>query len=198
LDFERKGLPDAWNHDDLDWSLLIESKVAATLSSDQLKRHYRAAKKRGFEDVTVLAIDVSAPQKKLPDYVVFRSWRDIYSWLSRQSKSSEWAFRTLQYMEVAERKWPADGYLKEGTLTESAGVHFDENNPYNYAEAKRLIRLMMDELRRHPDLKGFINSRAGGVEQLPGSPDMESGTTFDFGGSPQFSPTPIASPRVFP
>jgi hypothetical protein len=110
LDYEKKGLPDAWIHDDDEWSLLIESKVAAPLRLDQLKRHYDTAKKRGFENVTVLAIDVSAPKKKLPDYVVFRSWREIYSWLSLQSKSSEWALRTLRYMEVAERKWPAEGY----------------------------------------------------------------------------------------
>jgi hypothetical protein len=76
VDYERTGLPDAWIHDDEEWSLLIENKVAATLNIDQLKRHYRTAEKRGFENVTVLAIDVSAPKKKLPDYVVYRSWRE--------------------------------------------------------------------------------------------------------------------------
>ena len=61
-DYEQAGLPDAWIHDDDEWSLLVESKVAATLSLDQLKRHYRTAQKRGFSEVTVLAIDISNPK----------------------------------------------------------------------------------------------------------------------------------------
>tara|TARA_B110000503_G_C7166489_1_gene422115 strand:+ start:4748 stop:5170 length:423 start_codon:yes stop_codon:yes gene_type:complete len=77
-DYERAGLPDAWIHDDDEWSLLIESKVAAILSLDQLERHYRTAQKRGFSNVTVLAIDVLNPKGKLPDYVIFRTWREIY------------------------------------------------------------------------------------------------------------------------
>jgi hypothetical protein len=167
-DYEQAGLPDAWIHDDDEWSLLVESKVAATLSLDQLKRHYRTAQKRGFSEVTVLAIDISNPKGKLPDYVIFRTWREIYGWLSDQAVWSEWAVRTLRYMEVAERKWAASGYLKEGTLTEFSGIHFDDDNPYNYHEAKRLIRLIMDELRQHPDLSGFINSRVSGRGAITG------------------------------
>ncbi|MDB4542668.1 PD-(D/E)XK nuclease family protein [bacterium] len=169
LDYERTGLPDAWIHDDGDWSLLIESKVAAPLRLDQLKRHYRTAQKRGFENVTVLAIGVTAPTRKLPDYVVFRTWRDIYSWLSRQSEKSEWAVRALRYMEVAERKWPADGYLTEGTLTEFSGVHFDEKNPYSYPEGKRLIRLMLSDLRDRSDLRQIANLKAPGRGKITGS-----------------------------
>jgi hypothetical protein len=168
LDYERTGLPDAWIHDDDEWSLLIESKVAAPLNIDQLSRHYQTAKKRGFENVTVLAIDVSAPKKKLPDYVIFRSWREIYSWLSRQSNSSDWALRALRYMEVAERKWPAEGYLKEGTLTEFSGIRFDEANPYSYPEGKRLLKLMTSELRKHPDLKRVIDAKAAGRKAITG------------------------------
>jgi len=167
-EYEERGLPDAWIHDDDEWSLLVESKVAAPLSLDQLKRHYRTAKRRGFQNVTLLAIDVTAPKMKLPGYVVFRSWREIYSWLSLQSKSSEWAVRALKYLEVAERKWPADGYLREGTLTKFSGIRFDENDPYSYGEAKRLIRLMMEELRRHSELKPLINARAAGRGAITG------------------------------
>jgi hypothetical protein len=165
---EQRGLPDAWIHDDDEWSLLIESKVQAKLNFNQLERHYRTARKRGFSNVTVLAIDVEKPDKKLASYVVFRSWREIYSWLSQQSANSEWALRTLRYMEVAERKWPAEGYMREGTLTEFSGIHFDENDPYNYGEAKRLIRLMMDELRQHSCLKSMIKPKASGRGAITG------------------------------
>ena len=168
VEYEQRGLPDAWIHDDDQWSLVVESKVAAPLNLGQLQRHYRTAKRRGFEDVTVLAIDVSSPKKKMPDYVVFRTWRDIYSWLSQQSGGSDWALRALRYIEVAERKWPLEGYLREGTLTEFSGIHFDENNPYNYGEAKRLIRLMMGDLRKHSDLKEFIDPKAAGRGAITG------------------------------
>jgi hypothetical protein len=167
-DYERSGLPDAWIHDDAEWSLLIESKVAASISLEQLKRHYRTAEKRGFIDVSVLAIDVAEPKDKIPHFVTFRTWREIYSWLTDQSSYSDWAARVLQYMEVAESKWSMEGYLKEGTLTEFAGIQFDENNPYNYPEAKRLIRLLMEELRQHPDLEGFIKPKAPGRGAITG------------------------------
>ena len=175
-DAEKAGLPDAWIHNDDDWSLLVESKIAAPLKVDQLKRHYRTALSRGFENVKVLAIDVSKPKSGLPGYVVFRTWQDVYSWLVRQSKSSKWAKRALQYMEVAERKLPAQGYLKEGTLTEFSGIHFDENNPYNYYEGKRLIRLVMSELRYRPELRDLINSEVGGREAITGRGGQVYGT----------------------
>lgn len=38
---ERKGLPDIVIHDGDDWCLLIESKIQARLSDDQLTRHER-------------------------------------------------------------------------------------------------------------------------------------------------------------
>ncbi|PLW68270.1 hypothetical protein [Pseudohalioglobus lutimaris] len=134
-EYEKPGLPDAWVHDGDEWSLLIENKVASKLSLDQLKRHYKAAERRGFSVISVLAIDVAPPKIDLPVYVVFRSWKEIYSWLPHQSDKSKWAMRALRYMEIAERKWSAEAYLKEGTLTEFAGIHFDEQNPYSYGEA---------------------------------------------------------------
>lgn len=167
-EYEQRGLPDAWIHDDDEWSLLIESKVSAKLSRNQLERHYRTAKKRGFGQLTVLAIDIEKPSIKLPSYVAFRSWKEIYRWLSQQSISSAWAKQTLRYMEIAERKWPTEGYLKEGTLTEFSGLHFDENSPYNYLEGKRLIRMVMGELRYHPELKALVNSKVGGRDAITG------------------------------
>lgn len=171
-EYEQRGLPDAWIHDDEQWSLLIESKVSAPLNLSQLQRHYRTAKRRGFESVTVLAIHVSSPKEKPPEYVAFKTWREIYRWLSLQSRGSEWALRALRYIEVAERKWPVEGYLREGTLTEFSGIHFDENNPYSYGEAKRLIRLMMDELRVHPDLKGLVDPKSKGRKAITGKGEV--------------------------
>lgn len=149
----RRGLPDAWIYDDSNWSLLIESKVSATLKNDQLRRHHNTALRRGFDDITLLAIDVLPPKGNIPEYVIFKKWSELYTWLYKQSHHSDWALKTVRYLEVAESKWAVDGYLKEGALTVFSGVPFSDDNPYNYPEAKRLIKLIMDELRDRKDLK---------------------------------------------
>lgn len=55
---EQRGLPDGWIHDDHVWSLLIESKVAATPDVEQVARHLRVAVGRRFEHVSLLWLTV--------------------------------------------------------------------------------------------------------------------------------------------
>jgi hypothetical protein len=50
-------------------------------------------------------------------------------------------------METVERKLVEDEYLTDATLTHFSGVPFDSDRPYTYLEAKRVLRLAMDELR---------------------------------------------------
>ena len=149
---ERRGLPDAWIHDDESWSLLVESKVSASLKNEQLLRHQKTAIRRGFTNISILAIDLETPRRTLLHGVIIKTWSEIYSWLFRQSKYSEWALKTLRYMEIADAKLPIEGYLKEGTLTTFSGIPFDKSNAYNYIEAKRALKLAMDDLRKRRDL----------------------------------------------
>ena len=149
---EKRGLPDAWIFNDNNWSLLIESKISAPLKNDQLHRHYSTALRRGFDDITLLAIDAVKPKSNLPAYVIFRRWSEIYTWLCVQSNYSHWALKTARFIEVAESKWSAEGYLKEGALTVFSGIPFSDDNPYNYPEAKRLLKLALDELGARKDL----------------------------------------------
>jgi len=146
---EKRGLPDAWIFDeDNEWSLIIESKIAATLSSEQLKRHYKTALRRGYTNVLVLAMDVVEPKSKLPKWAKFISWSETYTWLKSQSKQSDWANKVANYLEVAESRFTEDNYLKEGTLTTFAGIPFGDDYPYNYPEAKRVLKLAIQELRK--------------------------------------------------
>ncbi len=151
-DSERRGLPDAWIYQGDRWALLIESKVAATLRNEQLLRHHRTASRRGFRQITLLVIDVASPARPLPEGSVFREWSDVYAWLIKQSGKSEWAQRAAEYFVAAENRLVGEGYLKEGTLTTFAGIPFRAGEPYNYPEAKRLLKLAMDELRKRKDL----------------------------------------------
>ncbi|MDZ7663005.1 hypothetical protein [Thiohalophilus sp.] len=191
---ERRGLPDAWIFDDEYWSLLVESKISSPLNNDQLRRHYNAAIKRGYQEILVLAIDVTKPTRKLPDYVLFKTWSEIYTWLYKHASLSTWAAEATRYMEVAESKMVNDGYLKEGTLTVFSGIPFSNDNPYNYPEAKRLIKLAMDELRGRKSLikqlgmnpkgigRGAITGKDGGAVwdflRLKGSSNEEAFTKY--------------------
>ena len=81
-----------------------------------------------------------------------KTWSDIYQWLIRQRHRSEWARRTVEYFEIAEVKFAEKEYLREGTLTKFSGIPFDKTNTYNYPEAKRVLKLAMDELKGRKDL----------------------------------------------
>jgi hypothetical protein len=151
-EMERRGLPDAWIHDEEEWALIIESKVQAVLTKDQLQRHFRVAERRGFTDIRILVIGIKQPKFDLP-HTKFQEWTDIYKWLKKQTKS-EWARRAAQYMEIWEAKMVAKdkAYLTSGAVTVFSGIPFGDEEPYNYIEAKRLLKLAMDDLRKRKDL----------------------------------------------
>jgi hypothetical protein len=141
----RHGLPDLWIHNGADWSLVLECKVAATPQLDQLRAHQREAERRG-QTVSTLLLTTRLPKFRIPKDVQVRTWTQLYSWLGATS-STPWAKTLMDYMETLERRWAATGYLQEGTLTEFAGIDFDRDEPWSYREAKRLLKLLMDELR---------------------------------------------------
>ena len=151
-EYERLGLPDAWIFDNNGWCLLIESKISSTLTADQLRRHRRTAERRGFTDIMLLALDVAKPRGRPPANASVRTWTEICEWLMRQSRESDWALRAARYLEVAERRFVEQEYLKEGTLTTFTGIPFSRENPYNYPEGKRLLKLAMDDLRQRKAL----------------------------------------------
>lgn len=153
---EKRGLPDAWIHDNDNWCLLVESKVAAKLSNDQLRRHLLTAKKRGFNEISLLVLDVLEPRGVLPDGTIFRQWRDVYKWLLGKGAKSAWARRVANYLEVAETRMVAEGYPMDGTLTTFSGIPFHSDEPYNYPEAKRVLKLAMEQLRKNQTLRREI------------------------------------------
>ncbi len=168
-DAERRGLPDAWIHDGKDWALLIESKIESALTRDQLRRHARTAERRGFSDIRILALVTNGPKRTVPADVKLLFWTEVYAWMHAQ-KGSEWARRLAEYMEVLERRLVAENYLKEGTITVFAGIHFGKDNPYDYHEAKRLLRLALDELRTRKALQRELgmNPRGEGRSAITG------------------------------
>lgn len=150
---ESRGLPDGCITDGSDWSLLIEAKFAARLELDQLKRHLRTARRHGLENPKLLILTLTSPRFALPAGVDFRLWREVYQWLRHQSSRSVWAIRCAEYLEVAEEKGVSVEYLKEGALTVFSGIPFDEETPYTYPAAKRLLGLLREEVCKERQLR---------------------------------------------
>ena len=144
---DRRGLPDICLYNDDGWALAIECKVEARLSAEQLIRHRRTLERRGFDPVTVLAVTGKDIATRLPRKIMLHKWTDFYDWACAERVRSEWATRFADYLETVERTLVEDKYLTDATLTHFSGVPFSPNRPYTYLEAKRVLRLAMDELR---------------------------------------------------
>jgi hypothetical protein len=82
-------------------------------------------------------------------------------------------------MEVLEVKLVTEEYLKTGTLTVFTGVPFGAESQYNYLEAKRVLRLAMEELRLREDLhRAFgIDRNAAGRVAITGK---DSSSVWDY------------------
>ena len=104
-------------------------------------------------------------------HVTTRKWTDLYIWLKRQVYIHEWAARLTDYMETLEARLVEEGYLREGTLTVFTGIPFGPERPYTYLEAKRVLLLAMDELRKRSDLANDleIDQTAPGRSAITGS-----------------------------
>lgn len=157
----RRGLPDMWIHDDDSWCLLVESKIASDLKHGQLERHHRTAIRYGFTKVRVLAIDAMPRKITLPNWCIFREWSEIYEWLNSASLQSFWAREATRFLEIAETSYIEKKYMKEGNLTKFSGIPFHADNPYNYFEAKRVLKLAMSEFRKDRRLQTELNIDLG-------------------------------------
>lgn len=147
---ERRGLPDIVIHDDDRWCLLIESKVKAALTADQLHRHERTMRKRGFEQVRVVALTKAGVT--VPSGAIGLTWCGLYEWLGKAANRGEWADRLRAYLRAAEVRLAREGYLTEGTLTQFDGFPFSPDEPYTYGEGKRLLKLALGELKKDASL----------------------------------------------
>jgi hypothetical protein len=170
-EIERRGIPDGWIFDKEGWCVFIETKVLAKLDADQINRHRRTAERRGFHSITAAAI---APLPLLPTSVpadtVLLEWRSVYAWLRRHSSDSMWAARTAEYLEIAEAKMIDTKKFVEGTLTMFSGFPFGHDHPFTYLEGKRVLGLVMGELRSRRELVDRLgmNPKASGRSAITG------------------------------
>lgn len=154
---ERRGIPDGWIFDvDAEWCVLLESKIQAKLSLEQLPRHRRAAERLGFRTAKAVAITAGhdLPPRAPRDTVLLR-WRDVYAWLI-QHRRSAWGMLAAEYLEIVEARLIETERFTQGALTMFAGVPFGRERPYTYLEGKRLLLLMCEELRASQTLQARL------------------------------------------
>ncbi len=161
-DDDENGLPDLWIHGDGDWSLIIESKVMAKVSTAQLARHRSTARRNGFTDIDLVVVAPSAPLHQAEN-VTYLTWPQLYCWLRKQARESTWAACMTDYMEIAEARMTTDGYLGDQAITVFDGIPFGPDHPYTYREGKRVLKLALEELRKRNDLRklGMDSDGAG-------------------------------------
>lgn len=149
------------------------------MEADQIRRHRFTAQRRGFTRVHTFALVTDLPEHVVDPDLKIRRWTELYTWLKLESRDSEWARRLHEYMDILEVKLVKDEYLKTGTLTVFTGVPFGTESPYSYLEAKRVLRLALDELRLRDDLhKAFgIDRSTSGRAAITGK---DSSSVWDY------------------
>lgn len=167
----QRGLPDAWIYDDDGWCLLVESKVAAPIKQDQIRRHLATAERNGFHDRRIVILSLTPFDGAEEPGIHHRTWRGLYAWIMAGTWGPPWVGKLAEYMTVAEERMTADEYLKDGTLTTFTGIPFDEDNPYSYREAKRILGLLLVEMRSHTVLAERLgaNLTAAGRKAITGT-----------------------------
>jgi hypothetical protein len=179
LNQEKQGsVPDAYFCDKESWAVIIESKVQAGISNDQLRRHQQKAINYGYVNNVMVLIAVNPPEIRLPK-VMYVTWKSVYKWFVAKISEAPWAMYFVDYMEVYESKMLAQNYNIKGTLTMFSGFHFTKELPYTYREGKRLIKVLGQEFRtnkRLVDGLGIDPEREG----RPAITQEENGGVWDF------------------
>ena len=154
-DDKKKGLPDGVIYID-EKCLIIECKINLELTEDQLIRHEKTVKRKGFDHTFGLTITKDPISNINLKNWIHITWKEIYNWAYVEKSKSSWSNKLLDYLNVAENKMVEDEYLTEGSITEFNGIHFDKDNEYTYLEGKRLLKLLMKKIKSHKNLKSEL------------------------------------------
>ncbi len=166
---KRRGLPDICIHDGDAWCFLIENKLGAALTASQLRRHRSTILRRGFESVEVLAICPTESASSTVDGAHQRRWTQVYEWSRGLTRTSRWVGCLADYLEVVEMRLDEEGRERGWSLTTFTGIPFSSEIPYEYRQAKRLLKLAMEALRQCQDLREQLGiAHDGGRGKITG------------------------------
>mgnify|MGYP003351425861 CR=1 FL=1 len=90
--------------------------MSSTLTQDQLNRHERTLRRRGFSKIKGLGIVVDIlPNVKLENWKQL-TWNSVYSWAHKEKNKSDWAIKLTDYFRVLEHNMVEKEYLKDGSI----------------------------------------------------------------------------------
>jgi hypothetical protein len=155
---ERRGLPDIWIDDGADWALVVECKIQHSISLAQLRAHAREA--REYVKAKVVLISVERAADTVSSSFKCIRWTNVYEWAVAAS-GEPWAKKLAAYLELMEQRLIDEEKGLNGSLTTFTGIPFSATEPYSYIEAKRLLRLLMEDLRSRPELHRVLGVDLG-------------------------------------
>lgn len=174
------GLPDLCIYTEDGWGVFFEMKAQSKLTSGQLTRHAKTAKRFGFDNPILVAITVEPVSSKLAGKCLAKQWRHIYRWLAARTPKSFWVDELVRYFEIFEEKAINNEYEIRGTITMFNGLQFDNKRPYLYREAKRVLRLLGDELQSRADLADTVGIDSNGGRRTAITNDGNGSYVWDF------------------
>lgn len=102
-------------------------------------------RRRGYEKIRGLAI-VADSNIDLPKKWSSIRWSEVYRWLSSRPRKTVWHRELVNYFEVLEAQLVREDALGKRAITQFNGIHFNAADPFSYAEAKRLLKLLREQL----------------------------------------------------
>ncbi len=129
--------------------LVVECKVEAKLEADQLRKHLAGARKRGYQEVHVIAITPRDADRSivssLGEQFHYCSWPEVYLWM-HENRSNNLVRTFTEYLAIVEAEAREKGSLEE-MLTDFTGIPFEKiEQPYKYEVAKSALRWLRGHL----------------------------------------------------
>ena len=100
LEGAKKGLPDGVIYND-EKCLIIECKINLELTEDQLIRHERTVKRKGFNNTFGLTITKDPILNFNLKNWIHITWKEVYNWAYEEKSISNWSLKLLDYFRIS-------------------------------------------------------------------------------------------------
>lgn len=169
---ERKGIPDLVLSDTENNAILIEAKIDAGLSADQLDRHVRSVRKESLRVCGALVI--SARDDDEPMMTEWKSskllrskwsvltWTAIYRFIRKRFPKDVWASELCGYMEIVEMQLVEKKMDSKVKIVDFEGIPGEKlSKQYDPILAKRTLRALMDKMEKDKALMTSLGFKSG-------------------------------------
>ena len=172
---EKCGIPDLAIIDEKnDQGVIMEVKVGAPLTWQQLASHERRAERNALEVLAALAItgrdkdrlsiETWNREKRFSQPWRHVSWQEIYELACRHAHLNPWVKELRDYMQIMATKLNENEMGADVKIVTFTGITQEMIDNYTPMTAKRVMRSLMDELRAD---KVFLKDIGIPVNQPP-------------------------------